>query len=312
MFFYDVGRQVGITKLNEYARLFGLGEPTGIELSESTGIVAGPDYTEGVLGEIWYEGSTLSAAIGQENNQFTPLQLANYVATLVNGGNRYSAHLLKRVLSYDYSEVLYEQEPVVLNTVEISEENLDAIKEGMRAVAESSADLQKLQVTVGAKTGTAQVAATSTTNAVFVAFAPYDDPQIAVSVVVEKGGSGSQLAAVVAKIFAYYFGEEDPYAEISEDTTAADTADSTTTVSTAAGAVSEPAAEAPVSEDTESTDTSSEANSEPAATEEETSEEPVAAEETQDSAEAEDSTPATETPASNETGEENSDVSPET
>ncbi|MCD8376638.1 MAG: penicillin-binding protein [Oscillospiraceae bacterium] len=225
VFFYDVGRQVGITKLNEYARLFGLGESTGIELSENVGIVAGPDYTEGVLGETWYEGSTLSAAIGQENNQFTPLQLANYVATLVNGGNHYAVHLLKRVLSSDYSEVVYEQETELLNTVEIDEENLEAVKQGMLAVAKNSAYFSDLEVTVGAKTGSAQVTASSSTNAVFVAFAPYDDPEIALCVVVEKGGSGSQLAAVAAEIFAYYFGEteEEKAGEETEETDSSDT-----------------------------------------------------------------------------------------
>ncbi|MCD8004763.1 MAG: penicillin-binding protein [Oscillospiraceae bacterium] len=225
VFFYDVGRQVGITKLNEYARLFGLGESTGIELSENVGIVAGPDYTEGVLGETWYEGSTLSAAIGQENNQFTPLQLANYVATLVNGGNHYAVHLLKRVLSSDYSEVVYEQEAELLNTVEIDEENLEAVKQGMLAVAKNSAYFSDLEVTVGAKTGSAQVTTSSSTNAVFVAFAPYDDPEIALCVVVEKGGSGSQLAAVAAEIFAYYFGEteEEEAGEETEETDSSDT-----------------------------------------------------------------------------------------
>lgn len=219
VFFYDVGRQVGITKLNEYARLFGLGESTGIELSESVGIVAGPDYTEGVLGETWYEGSTLSAAIGQENNQFTPLQLANYVATLVNGGNHYAVHLLKRVMSSDYSEVVYEQEAELLNTVEMDEENVEAVKQGMLAVAEGSSYYNNVEVSVGAKTGSAQVTASDSTNAVYVAFAPYDDPEIALCIVAEKGGSGSQLAAVAAEIIAYYFGETD------EDQTDADQAE---------------------------------------------------------------------------------------
>ncbi|MCD8331031.1 MAG: penicillin-binding protein [Oscillospiraceae bacterium] len=227
VFFYDVGRQVGITKLNEYARLFGLGESTGIELSENVGIVAGPDYTEGVLGETWYEGSTLSAAIGQENNQFTPLQLANYVATLVNGGNHYAVHLLKRVMSSDYSEVLYEQEPELLNTVEMDEENVEAVKQGMLAVAEGSSYYNNLTVSVGAKTGSAQVTASSSTNAVYVAFAPYDDPEIALCIVVEKGGSGSQLAAAAAEIIAYYFGES-----TTDDT---DTTGTGGTDSTAAG-----------------------------------------------------------------------------
>ena len=211
VFFYDVGRRLGIEKLNEYARMYGLGESTGIELGESTGVVAGPDYTEGVLHQVWYEGSTLSAAIGQENNQFTPLQLANYIATLVNGGNHYSAHLLKEVKSADFSEVLYRREPELLDTIEIDPVNLEAIKQGMLAVTQSGSAakyFRDLDIKVGAKTGSAQVSVESESNAVFVAFAPYDDPQIALCIVVEKGGSGAELGAIAADIISYYFSSE--------------------------------------------------------------------------------------------------------
>ena len=211
VFFYDVGRRLGIEKMNEYARMYGLGEPTGIELGEYTGVVAGPDYTEGVLHQVWYEGSTLSAAIGQENNQFTPLQLANYIATLVNGGNHYSAHLLKEVKSADFSEVLYTREPELLDTIEIDPVNLEAIKKGMLAVTQSGSAakyFRDLDIKVGAKTGSAQVSVESESNAVFVAFAPYDDPEIALCIVVEKGGSGSELGAIAADIISYYFSSE--------------------------------------------------------------------------------------------------------
>ena len=95
--------------------------------------VAGPD-TSSVLGTEWYEGATLSAAIGQENNLFTPLQLANYIATLVNGGTHYSAHLLKSVKSSDYSSVVYEYEPQVLDEIDIDPANLEAVKLGMYEV----------------------------------------------------------------------------------------------------------------------------------------------------------------------------------
>ncbi len=212
VFFYDVGRRLGIDKLNEYARLFGLGESTGIELDEKSGVVAGRDYTENVLHQTWYEGSTLAAAIGQENNQFTPLQLANYIATLVNGGNHYSAHLLKAVKSSDFSEVIYEREPELLDTIDIAPENLEAVKKGMLAVTQQGGSAYKyfkdLDVKVGAKTGSAQVSSESESNAVFVAFAPYDDPEIALCIVVEKGGSGSELGAIAADIISYYFSSE--------------------------------------------------------------------------------------------------------
>ena len=211
VFFYDVGRRLGIEKLNEYARQFGLGESTGIELAEKTGAVAGRDYTENVLHQPWYDGSTLAAAIGQENNQFTPLQLTNYIATLVNGGNHYSAHLLKSVKSSDFSQVIYEREPELLNTIDIAPANLEAVKKGMLEVTQSgsvSKYFKDLDVKVGAKTGSAQVSRESESNAVFVAFAPYDDPEIALCIVVEKGGSGSELGAIAADIISYYFSSE--------------------------------------------------------------------------------------------------------
>ena len=212
VFFFDVGRRVGIQGLQEFAAKFGLGEPTGIELYEETGVMAGPEYTQS-MGQTWYEGSTLSVAIGQESSQFTPLQLANYFATLVNGGTRYSAHLLKEVKSSDFSQVLYTYEPEVLDSIDIQPENLDAVKAGMLALTTGKGSLaryfQDLPVQVGAKTGSAQVNAETESNAVFVCFAPYDDPQIAISLVVEKGGSGSTLASIAADILRYYFSAEE-------------------------------------------------------------------------------------------------------
>ena len=212
VFFFDVGRRVGIQGLQEFAAKFGLGEPTGIELYEETGVMAGPEYTQS-MGQTWYEGSTLSVAIGQESSQFTPLQLANYIATLVNGGTRYSAHLLKEVKSSDFSQVLYTYEPEVLDSIDIQPENLDAVKAGMLALTTGKGSLaryfQDLPVQVGAKTGSAQVNAETESNAVFVCFAPNDDPQIAISLVVEKGGSGSTLASIAADILRYYFSAEE-------------------------------------------------------------------------------------------------------
>ncbi len=211
VFFYDVGRRVGIDRLNDYARHFGLGEATGIELPEKSGVLAGPDYTEGVLGQKWNEGSTLPAAIGQENNQFTPIQLANYVATLVNGGTRHSVHLLRAVKSFDYSETLMTYERTVQSTLDISDKNLNAVKYGMFMVANDGSPskyFEGLPVTVGAKTGSAQVTGNEDSNAVFVCFAPYENPEIVISIVVEQGGSGSELAAIAADILSAYFSSE--------------------------------------------------------------------------------------------------------
>ena len=207
VFFFDAGRRLGISLLEEYTAMFGLGEPTGIELYEATGWMDGPEYTES-QGQTWYEGNTLPAAIGQGNSRFTPLQLANYVATLANGGTHYSAHLLKEVKSSDFSQVVERYEPQVLNQLDIEPENLAAVTEGMlRVTTEGSAKayFADLGVQVAAKTGSAQVSSATESNALFVAFAPYENPEIALAIVVEKGGSGSTLANMAAEILGYYF-----------------------------------------------------------------------------------------------------------
>lgn len=221
-FFYDVGRRVGIDRLDEYAAMFGLGQKTGVELSESTGVVGGREFTES-LGQTWYEGSVTSVAIGQESTQVTPIQLTNYISTLVNGGTRYSTHLLKTVKSSDFSQVVYEYEPQVQSEINIAPENLNAVTEGMRDLTTGEGSLanafRNLPFEVGAKTGSAQVSSTSNSNAVFVCYAPYDDPEIAISLVVEHGGSGSILASLAAEILAYYFTAPDGQSDITGENT---------------------------------------------------------------------------------------------
>lgn len=201
IFFYDAGRRVGIETLGDYARALGLGEKTGIELAgEQAGVVAGPTYTESI-GGTWYEGSVLSAAIGQENNRFTPLQLAHMTATLVGDGSRWQVHLLKQVEGEEA------QEKVSLGQVRLSQTNVAAIKEGMLAVTQSgslAAAFQDLPVQVGAKTGSVQVTGEETSNAVLVCFAPYDDPQIALALVAEQGGSGAALGEAAAQVIETY------------------------------------------------------------------------------------------------------------
>jgi penicillin-binding protein 2 len=209
-FFYTVGDYLGIDRLSEYAFKFGLGVPTGIELPESTGVMSTQKYKEEVEGVPWYAGDTLQAAIGQSYNQFTPLQIANYVATVANGGNRYSASILKSVRSYNYSEKLFERMPEVLSTVHAKEEYYEAVWAGMEAVANSIdgtayAVFGDYPVKVAAKTGTAQLGEEVKNNAVFVCYAPADNPEIALAVVVEKGGSGSAIATIARDILDYYF-----------------------------------------------------------------------------------------------------------
>lgn len=197
IFFFDAGRRVGIETLGAYAKDLGLGEKTGIELAgEQAGVVAGPAYTASV-GGTWYEGSVLSAAIGQENHRFTPVQLAHMTATLVSGGERRQVHLLKQVAGEKA------QEAVSLGKIALSEKNLTAIKEGMRRVVQSGSlaeAFRDLPVTAGAKTGSAQVAGEEEANAVLVCFAPYDAPKIALALVAEQGGSGAALGDVAASI----------------------------------------------------------------------------------------------------------------
>ena len=207
VFFFDVGRRLGDNVLAEYAAAFGLGEPTGIEIAESTGRMDCEETTLS-LGIPWYDGLTLPISIGQGNSQFTPLQLANYVATLANGGTHYAAHLLKEVKSSDYSEVTYQYEPQVLNELDLDPENLSAVTEGMLLMTtEGSARsyFANLDIPVAAKSGSAQVSSETESNSLFVCFAPYDDPEIALAIVVERGGSGSLLSSIAVEILEYYF-----------------------------------------------------------------------------------------------------------
>ena len=208
-FFYEVGRLMGIEKLDEFMTDFGLGQPTGIELWESTGTMAGPAYSES-QGQTWVPGNTIQAAIGQSDNTFTPLQLANYIATLVRGGERYSAHLLKDIMAYDGSELLYSHEPELLDTVPISASTLAAVKKGMGDLVSKgsvSRYFKDCVVTAGAKTGSAQLG-NAQTDGVFVCFAPFENPEIAVAVVIEKGNSGSAVASTAVEILNAYFSDD--------------------------------------------------------------------------------------------------------
>ena len=222
IFFYDVGRRTGIATLREYAQKFGLGEYTGIEITEYKGHVAGPE-TSASYDRQWFEGETMYAAIGQDNNLFSPLQLANYVATLVNGGNHYACHLLKEFKSSDYSQVteVYDEPP--LHTVDIQPEHLAAIKQGMYDLSKTytmARWFDPLPVEVGCKTGTAETSSkAATTNAIFVCFAPYDDPQVALCLVSEGGEAGGTLAELAAGILAQYFSTDGSLSKLSGENT---------------------------------------------------------------------------------------------
>ncbi len=209
-FFYTVGDQLGIDKLSDYAERFGLGTSTGIELTENTGIMATQKYKEDTTDTPWYIGDTLQAAIGQSYSVFTPLQIANYFATIANNGTRYKASLLKSARSYDYSKSIYERKATIAGAVSVDQSYYDAVHTGLFNVA-NSVDGTAYQIfgnypyKVAAKTGTAQLGEAITNNGIFVCYAPYDDPQIAIAVVVEKGGAGSAIGYIARDVLDYYF-----------------------------------------------------------------------------------------------------------
>lgn len=218
-FFYEVGRLTGIRTLDSYASQFGLGQSTGIEIGDSSGVLASPEWADSHNRE-WTDGQTITAAIGQSYNLFTPLQLANYIATLVGGGEHYQAHLLKNVKEYDNSRLLYVYDDEPLNTVEMSGSTVEAVTKGMHELTVSGGvafAFRDCVVSAGAKTGSAQVG-TDIANGVFAAYAPYEDPEIAVAIVIEKGGSGAALATAAVEIINSWFSHTDDGAAIGENT----------------------------------------------------------------------------------------------
>ena len=222
-FYYEVGRLMGIETLNDYAKKFGFGERTGFELAseESKGRLAGPEDREAYGGEPWRPGDTLQAAIGQSDNLFTPLQLANYLSTLINGGNRYKPHIVKTIRSPIDGSVVLEKEPELVESIPMHEENIDAVLNGMLGVTEdgtASSHFREYPIEVGGKTGSAQVAVGSD-NGLFVGYAPFDEPEIAIAVVIEHGNSGGDVVPVVKDVLDAYFNNyEEPQSDINNET----------------------------------------------------------------------------------------------
>ena len=206
-YFYKVADDMGIDALTKYASLLGLGQKTGIELPESEGILAGPEYRDS-KGLLWNPGDTLQAAIGQSDNAFTPIQLCSYMSAVVNGGKRYKATLLSSVVDFYTGETVFKNKPVVLSEVGIPSDTAEILKGAMKSVVDegtASSVFLNYDYEIGGKTGTAQVSSGSDT-VLFVGFAPYDDPEIVVSVVVEHGDQSSRATLVAKAIFDYYFG----------------------------------------------------------------------------------------------------------
>lgn len=224
VFFYELGRRLGIDALDEYAKKFGLGEYTGVELTEETeGHMASPEYKEQVVSNVidrdWFGGDTLQAAIGQSYSLFTPVQLANYCATIANGGTRYKVNLIDSIRSSTDGTPVAEFEPVVEEQLNIDPATMKKIHDGMKKVVDegsASSIFEGYPIEVGGKTGTAQLGS-GANNAIFIAFAPFDDPEIAIAVVLEHGVRGTNAGRVARDVFdKYFFGGNAPMAPSTE------------------------------------------------------------------------------------------------
>lgn len=209
-FFYTIGNDLGVDDMGEFAHNFGLGVPTGIELVETTGNMSNRANHSDYTGTEWRIGDTLQAAIGQADSVFSPLQMAEYCATIANGGTRYSASILKAIRNYDYTEKLYEREPEVLSTVETADYNWAAVHEGMWLVLNDYINEKNVlewydcALKVAGKTGTAQKGENIQNDGLFMCYAPYDAPEVAIFVAVERGGSGASVQFIARQIMDAY------------------------------------------------------------------------------------------------------------
>ena len=230
-YFYEVGTRIGIDNIEKYATYFGLGQKTNIELpGEISGTLAGKKLYE-KLDEAWYYGNTLSAVIGQAENNFTPIQMARYIAMLTNGGKKLDLTIIKDIINNQGESIKTEEGKDYINKrlgiEKTSEENLNIQKENLKTVLEGNQSVTEeggtaysvfkdFPIQVGGKTGSAE-AGNDKTNAWFVGFAPYENPEIAVVVLVENGAHGYYSAEVTKEIMEAYFGLNE---EIVEDKTA--------------------------------------------------------------------------------------------
>ena len=225
-FFYETADRMGIDTLDKYATYFGLGKKTGIELpSETAGTLASKDYVKSIKGS-WNPGDTINAAIGQGYNKFTPLQMTKYISMIANGGNNVNVSIVKTIQNADGTEVSKDEiNEYVKEKLGLTEENtenitlnkdyVNAVREGMKSVTSGESGtayvrFKDFNIKVGGKTGSAEAGKDANgndiVNAWFAAFAPYDDPEIAVVVMVENGGHGNYTAEAVRNIMAEYFG----------------------------------------------------------------------------------------------------------
>lgn len=212
-FFYVLGDITPLEAMDATAKGFGLGEPTGVELPENIGHRTNEQTKAELYGEdaVFVQGDKVLAAIGQADDAFSPMQLCVYVSTLANHGTRYKATFLNRVVSADYRELVLENSPRVMSTMNISDDAYQAYVEGMRLVTSEPGGtaysvFSDFPVSVAGKTGTAQTGATTgSDNGAFVCFAPIEQPEIAIAVYGEKAGHGSSMAVVAKSMLSAYF-----------------------------------------------------------------------------------------------------------
>jgi penicillin-binding protein 2 len=218
VFFNTLGDRLnkkGSTLLEQTAKALGLGQPTGIELPEDTGAISGPTYAK-AKGLTWYAADPAQSGIGQSYNMYTPLQLANYIGTIVNGGKRTQVHIVKDVKSYDNTKTILENQPKIVSDLKIPDDIVNTVKVGMNKVTSgdggtAEAAFANFSLPVGGKTGTSQVDMIvdgnklQVHNGLFLCFAPYADPQIVVAVVIENCAWGNQAADVATNVLNYLY-----------------------------------------------------------------------------------------------------------
>lgn len=211
IFFYDVGRRLTSDVYDAYAYKLGLGQRTGVEVSEATGHLTTKNDSN------YMESLDIQAAIGQGNTVVTPVQLATYAATIANRGTRYRTHFVKAILDSNTGEVLQETQPEVMDVIEDKGETFDLIQQGMIGVSQTISALANYPYTIACKTGTPQRSEgyysgssyRHYTNTTMIAYGPTEDAQIAIGIVVEYGGGGARAGNLMADIFNAYFAMQD-------------------------------------------------------------------------------------------------------
>ena len=210
VFFYDVGRRLTSDVYDAYAYKLGLGQRTGVEVSEAVGHLTSKNDSN------YMESLDVQAAIGQGNTVVTPIQLATYAATLANNGTRYRTHFVKAILDSNTGEVISETQPEVMDIIEGTGNTFELVRQGMRQVPSTitNSKISSYPIAIACKTGTPQRSETYAPgkhylNAMMVAYLPADDPQIAIGITIEYGGYGARTGDLVVDIANAYFAMQD-------------------------------------------------------------------------------------------------------